>query len=80
MQFKYRELFKGLDQYRAPHNYELAGQTLQVLLDDFGECTFDIQADRLLYFLQDRGIIQKICEKWTEKFILALYSDQMEDL
>lgn len=49
MKFNYRELFKGLSQYRTPRNFELTGQVLDIKLDGFGNCKFDIISEECLY-------------------------------
>ena len=44
MEFKFREKYKNLEQYRQPLNYELVGKKLEILLDDFGTCWFDFKS------------------------------------
>ena len=50
MEFKFREKYKNLEQYRQPLNYELVGKKLEILLDDFGTCWFDFKSEDRLDF------------------------------
>lgn len=49
MEYNYRELFKGLAQYRSPLNYELTGQTLDIRLEGAAACRLEMKSDEVLY-------------------------------
>lgn len=53
MNFNYRELFKGLSQYRPPLNYELTGKRLTIKFSDSRVCHMDFQSENHLFIAFD---------------------------
>ena len=49
MEYNYRELFKGLAQYRQPLNYELVGEEICAQLDGFGELVLSVTTGQQLH-------------------------------